>query len=189
MRGVMIVMVGIGMLLSCLSKHDNNDLRTTPSANYSFPVDRSGDVGGNDSADAAVSAGAYFDPKNPPPELYTVTKLDIQNFIRKVDDLIRSRNYEEWVQLLSLSYFELINSKEFLDAISQQPRLKSQNIVLHNSRDYFLNVVVNSRVNLRANDIEFITQTRVMAFTVNQSGQRVRIYTLDKTPDSWEIID
>jgi hypothetical protein len=45
-----------------------------------------------------------------------------------------------------------------------------------------------SRANLRANDIEFITLTRVMAFTVDQAGQRIRIYTLDKNEDGWEIV-
>jgi hypothetical protein len=191
MRGVIGAMVCIGaMLLSCVSKHGNNDLRAAQPVDYSIPVEQNRD----DAAPAktgkdAASVGANFDPKNPPLELYTATKLDIQNFIRKVDDLIKSRNYEEWTKLLSQSYFETINSKTFLDTVSQQPRLKSQNIVLRNGRDYFLNVVVTSRVNMRANDIEFITLTRVMAFTENQSGQRIRIYTLDKTPDSWEIID
>jgi uncharacterized protein YigE (DUF2233 family) len=52
-----------------------------------------------------------------------------------------------------------------------------------------MNVVVMSRANLRANAIEFVTLTRVMAFTVDQTGQRMRIYTLDKAGDSWRIVD
>jgi hypothetical protein len=130
-----------------------------------------------------------FDPKNPPEEIYAATMLDIQDFVRDLDHLIKAKNYDEWTKLLSPEHYELINSGEFLDTVSQQPRLKSQNIVLQNSRDYFLNVVVTSRADLQANDIEFLTMMRVMVFTINQKGQRIRIYTLDRTPDGWEIVD
>jgi hypothetical protein len=130
-----------------------------------------------------------FDPKNPPIEIYTVTMRDIQDFVQHLDDLIKAKNYDRWLELLSPEYFELINTGEFLNTVSQQPRLKSQNIILQDSRDYFLNVVVMSRTGLQVNDIEFLTMTRVMVFTINQQAQRIRIYTLDKTPDSWEIVD
>jgi hypothetical protein len=130
-----------------------------------------------------------FDPKNPPIEIYTATMRDIQDFVQELDTLIRAKNYDEWVKRLSPAYFEYISSGEFLGEVSQQPRLKSQNIVLQDSRDYFLYVVVMSRVGLQANDIEFLTMTRVMVFTANQRGEKIRIYTLDKTPGDWEIVD
>ncbi|MDR1469387.1 MAG: hypothetical protein LBT00_08855 [Spirochaetaceae bacterium] len=130
-----------------------------------------------------------FDPKNPPTEIYTATKQDIQDFVRELDNLIKAKNHDRWLKLLSPGYLAYISSKEFLDTVSQQPRLKSQNIVLQNNRDYFLNVVVMSRSGLKADDIEFLTMTRVMAFTINQQGQRIRIYTLDKTPEGWEVVE
>jgi hypothetical protein len=132
---------------------------------------------------------ADFDPQNPPIAIYTATKSEIQNFAEGLDTLIKKRDYEGWIKLLSQDYFEHINTPEFLDTVSQQPRLKSQNIMLKNGRDYFLNVVVTSRADLKAHDIEFLTTTRVMVFTITQRGQRIRIYILDKTPSGWEIVD
>jgi hypothetical protein len=146
------------------------------------------DMGMSFDGEAAVDT-VVFDPKNPPVELYAATLVDIQNFIQSLDILIKAKDYDEWLKLLAPSYYERINTAEFLDTISQQPRLKSQNIVLRNSRDYFLNVVVASRADLQANDIEFFTMTRVMVFTINQKGEKIRIYTLDKTPGSWEIVE
>jgi hypothetical protein len=146
------------------------------------------DKGTPSDGEAAVDT-VMFDPKHPSVEIYTATLTDIQDFVQSLDHLIKAKNYAEWLKLLSPSYYELINSEEFLNTVSQQPRLKSQNIVLRNSRDYFLNVVAASRVDLQANDIEFLTMTRVMVFTIDQKNQKIRIYTLDKTPESWEIVD
>jgi hypothetical protein len=189
MRIAKMVLLGIGaILLSCVSNNGNNVAVADRSVQDSFPGGVGNDSG--ESEEMPVSAVAReFDPKNPPVAVYTETKYSIQNFVQKIDALIKAKDYGEWTKLLSQDYFERINSSAFLNDVSQQPRLKSQNIVLHTGKEYFLNVVVASRANLRANDIEFITLTRVMAFTINQAGQRIRIYTLDKTGDNWEIID
>ncbi|MDR0637659.1 MAG: hypothetical protein LBG27_01940 [Spirochaetaceae bacterium] len=174
------IVAGFGVLLiSCVSVPEG------VSGGNEIPVS----ARNTDAVKEAAVDNIVFDPKNPPIEIYTATKLDIQDFIRGLDGLIKAKNYDGWLHLLSPGYFELINTEEFLDMISQQPRLKSRNIVLQNSRDYFLNVVVTSRADLQAHDIEFLTMTRVMAFTIDQKEQRIRIYTLDKTPESWEIVD
>jgi hypothetical protein len=176
----MIVLLSIAVLqLSCVSQNGNN--RVSTDQFREAPVTAVAE----EMSDPAVEE---FDPKNPPIEIYTETMRDIQRFVENVDNLIKAKNYSEWEKLLSRDYLELITSKVFLDEVSQQPRLKSQNIVLRTGRDYFLNVVVMSRANLRANDIEFITLTRVMAFTINQTGQRIRIYTLDRIKNGWEIV-
>jgi hypothetical protein len=197
----MAIMLGIGaLLLSCVSSHDNNvagvaqtaeqpplnGQRDVPWEEAAAPDDPDESDGGPGEFDSDADE---FDPKNPPLDIYTATKLDIQDYVRRLDVLIKAQNYEEWVKLLSKSYYELINSQEFLGAVSQQPRLKARNIVLRDSKDYFLNVVVASRSNLWVNDIEFVTLTKVMALTINQYGQRVLIYTLAKTPDGWEITE
>jgi hypothetical protein len=183
---IAVAFAGIGILLtSCVSVPED------ASADYEIPVAVLPDAGTEEGAaddEAAVDA-VVFDPKNPPIEIYTETMRDIQRFVQKLDALIRDKNYDEWLKLLSPEYLAHISSEDFLATVSQQPRLKSQNIVLKDSRDYFLNVVVMSRAGLQANAIEFLTMTRVVVFTINQQEQRIRIYTFDKTPDSWEIVD
>jgi hypothetical protein len=183
---IAVAFAGIGFLLtSCVSAPED------VSADYEIPVAvlPSADTVGAVADDEAAVDTVVFDPKNPPIEIYTATMQDIQNFVQELDTLIRNKNYDEWLKLLSPEYLAHISSEDFLVAVSQQPRLKSQNIVLKDSRDYFLNVVVMSRAGLQANAIEFLTMTRVMVFTINQQEQRIRIYTFDKTPDSWEIVD
>jgi hypothetical protein len=190
MRSIIVVLFGVGvMLLSCVSQNRGGGVSQEQLLEY--PVPEVAVVGDaiEESDEPAQAVEAEFDPKNPPLAVYTETKRDIQSFVEEVDVLIRARKYDEWQKLLASDYVALINSPAFLDEVSQQPRLKSQNIVLHTGMDYFFNVVVTSRSNMRASDIEFITISRVMAFTVNQAGQRMRIYTLDRTGDSWEIVN
>jgi hypothetical protein len=193
MRSIVVVLFGVGaVLLSCASQSGGGGVSPERFAGYSVPeiADEIVEVAVEEGDSEPVqTVAAEFDPKNPPLAVYTETKRDIQSFVEEADILIRERKYTEWEKLLSPDYVKLINSPAFLDDVSQQPRLKSQNIVLHTGRDYFFNVVVTSRSNMRANDIEFITLSRVMAFTVNQAGQRMRIYTLDRTGDSWEIVN
>jgi hypothetical protein len=179
------------LLTSCVSVPDGALEGTeTPvlAAKEVADTDRETPFDADPAVDTAVDT-VMFDPKNPSVEIYTATLADIQDFVRSLDTLIKARNYDEWLKLLSPSYCEFINTPGFLETISKQPRLKSQNVVLQNRMDYFLNVVVASRTDLEANDIEFLTMTRVMVFTINQKGQKIRIYTLDKTPESWEIVD
>jgi hypothetical protein len=188
MRNIAVVLFGVGAaLLSCASQSGGDGV-STERLRFSVADEAMGNAI-EEGGELAGTAEAVFDPKNPPLAVYAETKRDIQSFVEQVDILIREKKYAEWEMLLSPDYVKLINSAAFLDEVSQQPRLKSQNIVLHTGRDYFLNVVVTSRSNMRANDIEFITLSRVMAFTVNQAGQRMRIYTLDKIGDSWEIVN
>jgi hypothetical protein len=193
MLNIIVVIIGAS-LASCASAPESAGMVETQTVEQAPPADRDEipqvEDPGEEAAVADDDGGVVeFDPKNPPEEIYAATMLDIQGFVRDLDILIKAKNYDEWLKLLSPEYHELISSGEFLDTVSQQPRLKSQNIVLQNSRDYFLNVVVTSRADLRAHDIEFLTMTRVMVFTISQKGQRIRIYTLDRTPDSWEIVD
>jgi hypothetical protein len=48
-------------------------------------------------------------------------------------------------------------------------------------------VVVPSRTKDRVDDIEFIGQNRVKAFTINNKGQKLRLYDLEKTASGWKI--
>jgi hypothetical protein len=48
---------------------------------------------------------------------------------------------------------------------------------------------VPSRANDRVDDIEFISQKRVKAYTVSQKGERLRLYDLEKTNEGWKIIN
>jgi hypothetical protein len=127
---------------------------------------------------------AVFDPSSITKEEYDNAKGEVQQLIQKLNAIIKARNYPNWVSYLDDAYFRLINSREYLDRIN-----RTYNLNLYNARDYFTNVVVPSRANDRVDDIEFVSQNRVKAYTISQKGERLRLYDLEKTNESWKIIN
>jgi hypothetical protein len=134
------------------------------------------------------SAG-IFDPSSITKEEFDTTKVEVQHLIQKLNDIIKAKNYTSWVSYLEEDYFRLISSREYLDRINKTERMRKANLVLRNARDYFNNVVVPSRANDRVDDIEFVSQHRVKAYTVSQKGERLRLYDLEKTNEGWKIIN
>ncbi|GHU40583.1 hypothetical protein FACS1894190_07660 [Spirochaetia bacterium] len=119
-------------------------------------------------------------------EMILAVTFDIRKFVQNLNGIISRRDYNKWVSYLSSEYFLTISSKEFLDAQSQKDLLRTKKIVLKSAKDYFIYVVVPSRAQSRVDDIEFISETRVKAYTVNR-GQRMRLYELERKNDSWLI--
>lgn len=130
-----------------------------------------------------------FDPVSISEEVFNSTKGDVQRFIGDLNHIIRSRDYDAWRASLSDEYFDKISSSQFLAAISEQPAMKTRGYVLKNPQDYFNYVVVPSRANDRVDDIEFIGQNRVKAYTVNPNGSRLRLYDLESMENTWIIIN
>jgi hypothetical protein len=135
------------------------------------------------------NAAENFDPKSISQEVFDSTKVDVQRFIGDLNEIIRGRNYNAWKATLSPDFFTEISSPQYLRRASESAALKSRNIVLKSPEDYFTHVVVPSRANSRVDDIEFITQNRVKAFTINPNGQRLRLYDLEQTGNAWLIIN
>jgi len=124
---------------------------------------------------------------------YDSTKVDVQHFIEELNQIIRKKDYNSWKAALSKEYFAQIASPENLQQVSELPAMKTRGITLKSAEDYFINVVVPSRANSRVDDIEFIGEHRVKAFTIttNNSGEelRLRLYDLEKTGNIWKIIN
>jgi len=124
---------------------------------------------------------------------YTSTREEVQKFIEQQNKLIKERNFDAWKNSLSPEYFAEISSKDNLKRISEQPAMKTRRIVLRTAQDYFDYVVVPSRADLRVDEIEFISENRVKAFTIttNKAGeeQKLRLYDLEKVGNSWTIIN
>jgi hypothetical protein len=143
-------------------------------------------------AQQTPSQPAVFDPRTITQAQYETTRAEVQLFIERLNLIIRNRNYEQWRAVLSPEYYAEISSAENLRRISELDAMRSRGIVLRTARDYFLNVVVPARANTVLDDIEFITMTRVRAFTERVSaGERRReiLYDLEKINNSWTIIN
>jgi hypothetical protein len=137
----------------------------------------------------AAEEEAGFDPGSISREVFDSTKSDVQHLIENLNTIIRNRDYAAWVSYLGDDYFTAISSEEYLTRISESARLKTQKIVLQSPNDYFTHVVVPARANDRVDDIEFVSQRRVKAFTITGKGQRLRLYDLERIGEGWKIIN
>jgi hypothetical protein len=148
-------------------------------------------VQGDKASDTAKTE--VFDPAKVSQAKYLSTRDEVQKFIEQQNKLIKDRNFEAWKTSLSGEYFAQISSQENLRKISAQPAMKTRRIVLKTAQDYFDYVVVPSRADLRVDEIEFISENRVKAFTIttNKAGEelRLRLYDLEKIGNSWTIIN
>ena len=144
-----------------------------------------------------------FDPGNITEEMYETTKADVQSLIADLNRIIRARNYNAWVGHLSASYLKEISSQPFLENITEElykrdqivatnlgrdPR-RVQKKILRTAKDYFDNVVVPSRSNDRMDDIDFVSENRVKAYTLDTRGQRLILYDLELIDEKWKIIN
>jgi hypothetical protein len=143
-----------------------------------------------------------FDPGSISEEVFLATKADIQTLIEELNRIIRARNYDAWLGYLSDSYFNLLSSQDFLDEKTEDLYRRDQVVatntgrdprtvekkILRTPRDYFNNVVVPSRSNDRVDDIAFVSQTHVRAYTVDSRGTRLILYELAIIQEKWKII-
>ena len=133
---------------------------------------------------------------------YEAAKLEVQAFIADLNRIIRARNYEAWVDHLAASYHTLINSRDFLEERTEElyrrdvivaqnmgrdPRMVERRI-LRTGRDFFLHIVVPSRSNDRVDDIDFVSENRVKAFTIDTRGNRLILYDLEIIDGRWKIV-
>jgi hypothetical protein len=133
------------------------------------------------------SGGVYhFDPNIITKEEKEVIRVDLNDFVSRLNTTIKQKRYSDWLAHLTPSYQTSLASKENLRQASQADRLKARNISLANLFDYFINVVVPSRSNGRVDDIEFVSETRVKAYMI-VNGQRLRLYELERVGDTWKI--
>jgi len=150
-----------------------------------------------------VSKEEEFDPNTISEARFQEAKKDITAFIVELNGIIRARNYPAWVAHLDESYFKEISSKDFLEEKTEDLYLRDQVVaqnagrdprlvpkrVLRTARDYFDYVVVPARANDRVDDISFISETHVKAYTVDGRGQKLVLYELASINNKWLIVN
>jgi hypothetical protein len=145
-----------------------------------------------------------FDPNSVSKAMYQAAKLDITYLIIKLNYIIKAKDYNEWVKHLSDSYFQEISDKDFLEEKTEElyrrDQIVAQNtgrdpnavekVVLRTAKDYFDHVVVPSRANDRLDDISFLSEDRVRAYTIDdRRGQRLILYDLALINHNWLIVN
>ena len=144
-----------------------------------------------------------FDPATITEEKFAAAKADVQALIGDLNRIIKAKNYNAWISYLSASYLEEISSQSFLEEkteelykrdlivatnLGRDPKRVSKKI-LKTPKDYFDNVVVPSRSNDRMDDIAFVSENRVKAYTMDNRGQRLVLYDLEIIDNKWKIIN
>jgi len=144
-----------------------------------------------------------FDPQSITDEMFANTKADVQALIADLNRIIRARNFNGWVAYLAETYYREISSAAFLeertDELYKRDQIVAQNTGrdprlvqkknLRTARDYFENVVVPSRSNDRMDEIDFLSENRVRAYTVDTRGTRLILYDLELIDKMWKIIN
>ena len=192
----LVMLSVLTMVISCGSEPEPGTENTLPPAKVdtvSVPVENTAEI-----VDIIIAEDTTenidFDPGSISQELFDLTKIEVQHFIEDLNKIIASGNYNSWKAALSEGYFREISSPESLQQVSEQPAMTSRKIVLKTAEDYFNHVVVPSRANSRVDDIEFISQNRVKAYTVitnrdGQTTQRLRLYDLELIENIWKIVN
>ena len=153
--------------------------------------------------EAAKVEEKAFDPGTISQERMETARADVQELITNLNRLIRAKNYNAWRGYLADSYFREISSAAFLEEKTEElfrrDQIVAQNMgrdpklvqkkILRTPKDYFDNVVVPSRSNDRMDDIDFVSENRVKAYTVNNQGQRLVLYDLEIVGNKWKIIN
>ena len=119
-------------------------------------------------------------------EVYTKTFDEIEVFIRNLNEIIRREDYDTWLTYLSEQYIERISDPAYLKEQSEQPMLKKNKISLNSLRDYFIYVVVPSRVQAQLDEIEFIGENQVKAYAMIKNTKAL-LYLLVRENDKWKI--
>jgi len=107
---------------------------------------------------------------------------DIASYVEELNSIIRARNFEAWKSRLTEQYISLYSDPAVLSGPS-----KTLGRTISSLRDYFLLVVYPSRQYDRVDDIEFVSETEVTAYTVNPKGERLVLYSLEKIGGAWKI--
>ncbi|GHV00765.1 lipoprotein [Spirochaetia bacterium] len=189
-----ILIITVFMVLSCQTKSD--PLLQNEPAQVTAPVPETRPIAPPPGTQHPAAASNFFDmndadfdPANIPEAVFNTTKLDVQQFIVNLNDIIRARDFQTWTTHLGRAYLNMIKTRGFLSRMSSSIRLTSQNIVLNSVEDYFTYVVVPSRANDRVDDIEFVSPRRIKVYTINEKGQRLRLYDLERIGDMWKIVN
>lgn len=129
---------------------------------------------------------AEFDTVKITKETFDSTKTEIELVVEDLNKITISRDYQKWLQYLSLEYRRFYSSPIVLKEVSDSLPVKG--IQLNNLKDYFNFVFVPSRQNMRVDDIKFVSSTRVYVIMEIAPGSPAAIYILEKTKEGWNLV-
>jgi len=114
------------------------------------------------------------------------TKTEMQLVVEELNKITLERNYNKWLTWLSDEYKQTYSDPAMLEKVSAS--LPTKGIKLKTLQDYFEYVFVPSRQNMRVDDIQFVSPTRVYVIMEITPKSPAAIYILEKTTNGWKLV-
>lgn len=118
-------------------------------------------------------------------ETYDQTKTEMEEIVDKLNHITEKKDYAKWVSFLSKSYQQKYSQSAMLRKVSDALPVKG--IKLKTLKDYFTYVFVPSRQNVRVDDIQFLSPTRVNVIMKHGSNSLL-VYCLENISGEWKLI-
>lgn len=117
---------------------------------------------------------------------FETTKNEMETVVEELNRITFNRDYDRWLTWLSEEYYREFSNKDTLETVSAS--LPTKGLRLRNLKDYFTYVFVPSRQNMRVDDIQFVSPTRVYVIMEIAPGSPAAIYILEKTDRGWKLV-
>ncbi|ULQ59968.1 hypothetical protein K7I13_01090 [Brucepastera parasyntrophica] len=138
----------------------------------------------SDASDDAVIA--RFDNFTITKLTFTTTKTEIEEVVENLNKITLARDYNRWLTYLSDEYIQTFSNPANLETVSAS--LPTKGIKLKNLQDYFRYVFVPSRQDVRVDDIQFVSPTRVYVIMEISRDVFAAVYILEKTNSGWKLV-
>lgn len=119
-------------------------------------------------------------------EVYNATFQEIEALIQELNAIISQGRYGEWKNYLDQTAVDSMSNPAMLAELSEKPILKKFNIRMRTLNDYFTYVVQPSRSNAKLDEIVFLDNNHVTAYTVIK-GEKTILYQLKRDSSRWKI--
>ncbi|MBN1409999.1 MAG: hypothetical protein JW969_04090 [Spirochaetales bacterium] len=117
---------------------------------------------------------------------YNEAFKDIETTINRLNEVILKKDYNSWITFLTDEFKDYYGDSANLKKISESPTLKAKSIVLRNLKDYFIHVIVPSRIKTKLESIAFVDNNHVKAYGKIYNENAI-LYYLEKNKDKWKI--
>lgn len=116
-----------------------------------------------------------------------VAKSEIEEVVKKLNNITAEKDYSRWLTYLSPAYKEEYSKPEVLKKTSEGLPGIARGINLKDLQDYFNYVFVPSRQKMRVDDIKYLSPVRVQVLIKDKKSFLI-IYDLEKINGKWLLI-
>lgn len=129
---------------------------------------------------------AKFDNITITKETFKNTKTELETVVNDLNRVTFSRDYSRWLTFLSEDYLKTFSDPAVLAEVSANLPIKG--VQLKSIKDYFNYVFVPSRQNMRVDDIQFVSPTRVYVIMEISPNNPAAIYIIEKFGEQWKLV-